>query len=109
MNPGRQDRKVTIERYTVAQDAAGQETRTWSTLRQPWARLLPVRAGKETEDEGEERVAWEWQRFRIRYSSTDITTKDRVQYNGRTWDILEATDIGRGLYTDLVCRTRGDS
>jgi SPP1 family predicted phage head-tail adaptor len=65
MNPGRMDRRVTVETATETRDALGGVVRGWSELGRPWAELIESQ-GSERE-EGGARRAVRSVRLRVRY------------------------------------------
>jgi len=101
MQAGSLRQRVTLERATEARDAYGAVTVTWSTLATVWADVQPA-AGREywsaaqTVGEGALRV-------RIRHFS-GLTSKDRLVWDDRNWDIRSVADVGaRTRELELVC------
>lgn len=95
MKAGLRDRRITIERKTATQNTYGEEIVTWAELTTVWAQVLPV-TGREsyTEDQFQ---SFADTKFNVLYSNTTrtLTTEDRVQYRGRTFDIVSVNEIGR--------------
>ena len=89
---GQLSNRITIQAPTTTQDAAGQPMRTWATLAGPV--VLPAKvesvAGGET-IRGRQVSAVAQVMFTIRYRS-DITTQMRVLWDGRTLNIVRASD-----------------
>ena len=72
------NRRVTIERYTAADDNQGGQVWTWEEIAQPWVKATPV-AFKEGLINGTLRTTQSW---RIEMRRRDITNKDRLR---ATW------------------------
>lgn len=94
--------RITIETPTVTRDTYGSEILTWSTLATVWA-------SKQHKTSREFYVAQKINSevtdlFIIRYRA-GITTKMRVNYDGRYYDILGADDPdGRRVGIQLLCK-----
>jgi SPP1 family predicted phage head-tail adaptor len=120
MRYGRLDRKIRIQRKTVALDGAGDPVETWSDLvGSVWASVAPV--------SGDERFsvpeisASQQTEFQVRWSSTvaGLTPKDRILYpvpantspevipDATIYDVAAVHEIGRrrGLRIIAVRRT----
>lgn len=93
--------KITIERESQVQDNVGGYSSSWSTLSQPFAFIKPM--------SGNERF---WanrlesnltHRIFLRYI-TDITTKDRIIYDGREFQIRAIINVEeRDKWLELHC------
>ena len=98
MNPGRLDRKVTIQARTASRDDEGSPVVSYATEatvpceRVQYAGTQGVRSGAVR---AEATLV-----LRIRYRST-LTEKHRLQFEGRTYDILSIDEEGRRA-TQLV-------
>jgi len=108
MQAGQIDRRITIQRATVAQDATGQEVSSWSNLATVWA-------GKQDVSDTERIASAEVQatittRFQIRWSSAvaDVNPKDRLIYAGKTYDISAVKEICRREGLELSAAARAD-
>lgn len=96
MEAGELDRRITILRAVKVSDpASGQEVETWVDLKHLWASWR--RASAREQLAAAEISAEVTDVFRVRWSSTTrtITPEDRVYYNGREYNLVEATEIGR--------------
>jgi SPP1 family predicted phage head-tail adaptor len=89
------DRRITIERYGVTYNDDNEPT-------EAWAALATVSASVQYASDGEKVRAAEVGatisvRFQIRYDSTwaDVNPKDRVIYEGKTFDIIGVKELGR--------------
>lgn len=92
MNPGKMDRRVSIQALTVTRGAAGGAVETYSLLDTVWAER--IEEGAREFRSGGALHAEATTLFRIRYRS-DVTTKHRLVSGGRFFDILAATEEGR--------------
>lgn len=107
MQSAKLDRKITIERFTYTTDSgSGEQIKTWSTLATPWASKKDV---SDSERVASAEVSAEiGTRFQIRYDSSwsDLNPKDRVVYDGRTYDISAVKEINRreGLEISAIAR-----
>jgi SPP1 family predicted phage head-tail adaptor len=102
------DRRIVLQRATFAQDATGQQIATWATLATVWA-------SKQDVSDGERIAAAEVSaeittRFQIRWGSpwSDLNPKDRVSYDGRTYDISAVKEIGRRVGLEITAAARSD-
>ena len=101
-------RLITIERATLAQDASGQEVETWSTLAQAYA--------EKTDVSDSERVAASevsaniTTRFLLLWSDAydDVNPRDRITFEGKTYDIWGAKEIGFHEGIEITATARAD-
>lgn len=109
MKAGPLDRRVTIERAQTVQDpGSGQEVETWHgfpPVSASWRRA----SARETLASAEVSAAVS-DVFEIRWSPVvaDLNPKDRLIYDGRTYDIVEATEIGRRVGIRIGAVARAD-
>ncbi len=102
MNPGRLNRRVTLQSQTVEQDAVGQAKLVWSDVATVWAAIWPLRgkelyAAQQANSEIEVRI-------RIRYIS-GVKPTMRALCSGRVFEILYVIDPDlRHVTLDLMCR-----
>ena len=107
MKPERLDRKITLQRFTYTTDpGSGEQVKTWSTLAAVWASKRDV---SDSERVASAEVSAEiGTRFQIRWDSawSDLNPKDRVVYDGRTYDIVGVKELGRreGLEISAIAR-----
>lgn len=96
---GKLDRRIVIERATETRDAIGGVTRTWATLTTVWAQEIPL-PGKEMFQAGRETIV-RVSRFIIRYVS-GVTAKDRLNYDGKIWNITAVAELGRKTGLEIL-------
>lgn len=105
MMAGKLDRRITLRAPTTAQDAAGQQVDTMGDLATVWANEFPLR-GQEgfaaSQKYGEVTT-----RFRIRYLP-DITVRNAIVYDGRTYDIRAVLPIGRRVGLEIYASARAE-
>jgi SPP1 family predicted phage head-tail adaptor len=102
--------QIVIEQAAKAQDTAGQEIRTWSTLATVWAAFEPERGREYTTSRTQ--VDEQPVLFRIRHRS-DVDAGCRVSFGGKVYDILSAMQAdGQRAEMHLFCsagvRPEGD-
>ena len=91
-NPGRLDRRITIQQNTPTRDSVGQSIDSWADLATVWAEVVPVSGSEsfQAKQVGAEAVA----KFRIRYRS-DVLRKMRVVYDSDNYDIADIQEDRR--------------
>lgn len=107
MRAGKLDRRIEIQRKAVTYDTDGSPIEGWSTLATVWAQQRPNR--------GAERFAVRQVvgtaviTFQMRYrADLALTNQDRIVYDGKTWDIADLREIGRGVVTEIDATARAD-
>lgn len=90
MRAGPLRNRIIIQTTTESQSTSGYNVNTWSTFATVWASIEPLN-GKEYFD-SQQVNAEENTRFRIRYLQ-NITTKMRVSWNSRIYDIRSIINI----------------
>lgn len=95
MDAGKLDRRITIERYGVTYNADNEPTEGFTALATVWASVEYASDGEKAR--AAEVAATVSVRFQIRYSSMvkDVNPKDRVIYEGKTFDIVGVKELGR--------------
>lgn len=112
MRAGKLDRRIAIQRATVAENALGEARPTaWATIATVWANVAPA-PGSERYASAE-RAAEGPTVFNIRWSSDvdDVNGKDRIEYpvdSGALYDIASAHKIGRRNEIEIVATSRRD-
>lgn len=108
MQAGKLDRRITLQRATITRDEYNAEVSTWADLVTVWASYEPIRDGERFR--AGERASELSARFQIRYSSqvSGVTSEDRLQFDGRTYEIEHVKEIGRREGLELTTVARGD-
>lgn len=107
MRAGKLDRRLTILRFgEIGRDALNQPIEGYAAVATVWAQQRPVRG--EERFEAQQVAASQVMTFHIRYRR-DLTVKDRVLYDGRTFDITDIREIGRREVSEFDCVARVDA
>lgn len=103
MKAGELNRQITIQYVSgEATDSDGFKTKTWGDLVTVWAAVITTGGG---EFYAAQKVNAETQcLFKVRYR-TDITTKMRVKYGTRYFEILALNDVN-AMRTELQISTK---
>lgn len=102
------NRRIVLQRYTATQDDFGAEVKTWSTLATVWAEWTPASDGEQLR--AAEVGAVISGRFRVLRSSdvADLSPKDRLQFDGRTYDITGVKELGFREGLEITCAARAE-
>ncbi|RFB95350.1 head-tail adaptor protein [Rhizobium leguminosarum bv. trifolii] len=92
LNIGAMDRRITIEREMETVKPSGSVVMTSAPVATVWAEVLQQTASEFFTGYGEAETGTVI--FRVRYRP-GITTKDRVTYDGTSYDIKEINELGR--------------
>ena len=94
MRAGTLRETIVVQTPTETADATGEPVATWATHITRRAAVEDKSASERWA--GTERLSEATHRFRIRYDTTAITTttKMRISYDSRLFDILSVTNIG---------------
>lgn len=108
MDAGRFDGRVAILRATTAVNAFNEPVPTWSTLATVWADARPVSDGERWS--AGQTLADQVIRFTVRWStlSASITPKDRLLFQGRTYDIQGVKSVGRNSMREITATARAE-
>lgn len=108
MDAGRLDVRIVILRATSTPNAMNEAVETWNTLATVWASKTPVMDGEKWA--AGQTLADATVRFTIRWSSAvaDVNPRDRISYDGRTWDIQGVKDMGRDAYREITATARAE-
>lgn len=104
MRAGRLRNAVTIQQNTPTRDAIGGETAVWGTLSDWWCELIPAKGGEQLRGRT---VHAQTNYLAIGRYVSGVTSKMRVLFGARVFDILAAYDPDgrtRELRLDLIER-----
>ncbi len=105
------DRRIIIERATVAPDDFNEPVETWSTLATVYANAADVSAGEGYR--AQEVGAQISTRFTVRYSTTTatVTPTDRISFKGRIYNITEVREKTgtRNRWIEIDAAARSDA
>jgi SPP1 family predicted phage head-tail adaptor len=102
MNPGRMDRRITVQVRTLTKDAAGGRVETWADSFKCWAEVV-----KQTASEGitaDADRSTDERQFRIRYRANIASGTHRILYQLRFYNIEGITEEGRQDRLLVTCR-----
>jgi SPP1 family predicted phage head-tail adaptor len=107
MEPGERDRPVTIQQRTSSTGDSGFPIEPWTTLATPiWMRKLDLRATERfTADQLAVKGDTQWEmgyREDMDPELVDVPAERRLLYQGRTYDITQASQIGRREGIELI-------
>jgi SPP1 family predicted phage head-tail adaptor len=105
---GKLDRKIVLQRFTSTVDSYNEPVLSWSTLATRSASYEPISDGERFR--AGETAATASARFVIRYSSavSTLNPKDRLTFDGDTWQILHVKEIGRREGIEISATVRAD-
>lgn len=108
MLAGKLDRRITISRATVTQDAFNNPVEVWSDLATVWASKKDVSDGERFQSGTMN--ASRMTRFQVRWSSelAGVNAKDRLLFEGATYDIHNAKELGRREGIEITASSRTD-
>lgn len=105
---GKLDRRLRIDRYSVTRDALNNPV-------EGWAPFITVATSKLDVSDRERFAAKQLgaditTRFEIRYSvsAATVNAKDRIVFEGRTFDIFGVKEIGRREGFEISATARAD-
>lgn len=107
MNPGRMDRRITLQSRTLGRGSEGGSTVTWSDVTTLWAETVQPASGSEI-NRGENDRTVIRQNFRIRFYPGISATTHRIVYAGQTYNLIHAAEEGRKAYHLLTCEYTED-
>jgi SPP1 family predicted phage head-tail adaptor len=108
MQAGKLDRKITLQRSTETRDEYNEPVKTWATLATRSASYEPLSDGEKFS--ASETAAEASARFVIRWSSAVATLnpRDRLLYEGDTWEILRVKEMGRREGLEITAGARAE-
>lgn len=102
VNPGRMDRKLTVQRRTLAKDAAGGRVETWVDAYDCWAEAVRTKQNETIAGDADRNI--EDRQFRIRYRADIASGTHRIFYQLCFYDITAIDEEGRRDRLLLTCR-----
>ena len=100
MQAGRLNTRVTLQRRTAGQDAAGQPVEGWEDVAQVWADFRVLSGLEDIKADALTSVTKA--SCRVRYRE-DVMPDMRVLVAGEAWGIVsQQPDIGRRRFVDLI-------
>ena len=105
LNPAKMDRRIVLQRRTVAQDAYGEEIETWSTLDTVWAQRVELKGAEQWQ--AKQVIATIEAKYRIHWRA-GLTPVDRMTEDGRVYEIYSAIEMGRREAIELIVGARAE-
>jgi len=103
---GRLNKQITIQQVTETKNSFGEVSEAWSTYNTVWAEIKPI-SGKEYFN-AESVQSEVTHKIKTRYLS-GITTKMRISYDSRVFDIETVINIDeRSRYIEMMCTENVD-
>ncbi len=106
---GKLDRRITLQRFTYTTDAgSGEQVKVWADLATRWASKRDV---SDSERVASAEVSAEiGTRFVVHWDATlrDLNPKDRLVFDGRTFEIVAVKDIDRRVGIEISAIARAD-
>jgi len=104
------DRRITLQRATLAANAYGERAETWSTLATVWAEIQYKEGSGREAVQSDQLYSRQPVHFIIRYSSdvSSVRPSDRVSYKGDIYEIEGVQEIGRAEGLRIVTSLRGE-
>lgn len=108
LSAGKMDRKIVLQRFTETRDTYNEPVKTWATLATRSASYEPLSDGERFR--ASETAANASARFVIRYSAAvaDLDPKDRLTFEGSTYEIVNVKQIGRREGIEITAGARAD-
>ena len=99
LGAGELDRYITIEVNTPSTHSVTNEPiDSWATLADVWAKVAGAKGSEGTVARSE--AVRQRAVFTI-YHRTDVTEKNRITYNSKTWDIVSIVEEGYNKYLTI--------
>lgn len=103
------DRRITLQRFTYTTDAgSGEQVKVWADLATRWASKRDV---SDSERVASAEVSAEiGTRFVIRWETAlrDLNPKDRLVFEGRTYEIVSVKEVDRRVGIEISAIARAD-
>lgn len=109
LNAGSLDRRIVIQRASLARDAMNSQVATWNPIATVWAKAEPIQDGERLR--AGETLASKKYRFTIRWAVTvsQVDPRDRVVFEGRTYDVNGVKEIGRRVGLEITATARAET
>ena len=101
IDPGRLRERIVIERATEARNSLGESTLSWGPFAERWASVEGL-SSREVLLSGQQKTE-ATHRVRLRYV-TGLTQQMRLQWRGRTLEIVSLLEHGNRSEHELICQ-----
>jgi len=102
VNPGKMDRRITVQVRTLNKDTVGARSESWADVFQCWAEAVTHRQAEGITADADR--ATDDRQFRIRYKSGIASGTHRILYQLKFYDITGIIEEGRRDRMLLTCR-----
>ena len=108
MRAGELDRRIDIQSAVITNNDLNEPIETWISLGSVWAKKTDISDGERIR--ASEVSAQITTRFLIRWSiaMSAVTPKDRLIFDGKTYDIFFVKEIGRHEGIEISAAARAD-
>lgn len=101
MRAGKMDRRVTLLKFgEIGRDALNTPIEGWVPAATVWAQQRPERGGERFS--AAQIAGGRVMVFHLRYRA-DIGVKDRLSYEGQTFEISDVRELGRRVVSEIDC------
>lgn len=109
MKAGHLDSRITILRASMARNSFNEEVASWTPLAEVWAGAVPVSDGERLRA-GETLASIKY-RFTVRHSTmiATVDARDRITYDGRTFDVNGVKPLGRREGYEITATARAET
>lgn len=108
MTAGKRDRLIEIKHSTSVKDDSGEPILTWSTVASAWAEKVELRGSEKLAAQQLSSTAVRTFRFLWNTDTAVVTTKHRIAYGGRDFEIVDVREIGYHVEIEVDCVASGD-
>jgi len=102
-NPGKMDRRLTVQVRTYTRDATGGRIETWADSFDCWGELVTSKSKEAIAGDADRNIGEKT--FRIRYKAGLASGTHRILYQLQFYDILGIDEEGRSNTLLLTCRS----
>jgi SPP1 family predicted phage head-tail adaptor len=109
LQAGKLDRRICIKRNYPTKDGYNADVDDWRELATVWAARLNISDGERFR--AGETMATLSARFQIRWSPSvaDVDPRDRIVFEGRTFDIAGVKELGRREGLEITAAARAET
>lgn len=102
MNPGKMDRRLTVQVRALTKDGAGGRVQTWTDSYKVWGEIVKHKGNEGMMADADRRT--DEVQFRIRYRRDIASDTHRILYQLKFYDITGIEEEGRQDRLLLTCR-----
>lgn len=102
MNPGKLDRRITIQSRVMSKDATGARVESWADAFDCWAEIVTQKQAEGLAADADR--ATDERQFRVRYKAALSSGTHRIIYQLKFYDITGITEEGRQVSQLITAR-----